>query len=468
MFFSRRGSEKHVVQTHHLSFEEHIDALNKDILTSIKARGLCAPASLRGAGSLTNKTFQTAATSASLCVNYLNLENASERERLLALQTALYEEYYGVYGILVERPFPFQRKSHDALFKEELEARLMSSIVFILSPPTIWPHSALLPGAERNTKTEVAYYELGLTYNSSDGFSQTRGRSLVSGKSLPYTNRVTEIKTEKPFHSSDILTILTPEHLYESVREILPETCVTSVPSRAVELNKLPEMLSICHNESLQCSVTVNAPDFETALLGLRNKKFSIHALRLHTPCDLTVRAVSNVEAKRDVVEQVNGTVMVQYDDGSGFVCMSKRHAQSKAPILKRIMHGPFALVEQLRSEQEVFRGLQGIQPVNTKNVHCYALSPIQVSLLERCGVRMYPTKYYHAINYPTEMHELVERIVTSPKQISEDAASTIQAAYRGFSARRVVGLYREKEAALKQAENEFQEASAKLSRLTT
>jgi hypothetical protein len=123
---------------------------------------------------LSNTVTQSQNVDGDICINYVNLNGATESEANLALNIAIEEEFTGVYGICLERQWPFQRFSSPKLVHLEATERLMQSVVFILTPPFKLP---ITTDKVRNAQkpTTIAFYEPGCD----EGFSQSRDRSLV-------------------------------------------------------------------------------------------------------------------------------------------------------------------------------------------------------------------------------------------------------------------------------------------------
>ena len=428
------------------SIRSFTDEQNKAILTSIAAYGLCPGGAPLGEPAL-NATYQSAKTENIICVNYMNLSDANHQEKKLAIRVAVHEEYCGIYGITTERSFPFQRKTDSVLFQKELSERIMSCMVFILPPPKLLPrNSTRIFGSQKTT--HIASYQHLDGRQDNDTFSQSRGDSLLPHDELAYTNRVTEIKTSKSFSKGEILAILVPRELVPLAHELFTDTQIIPVENKAITLKKLPQILDILLSEKMHTPVKVNAPNFEEALLGLPQKEYSIHAVRLHTTFDHTVRPVVGVEQNQALLSKAKAKIATVEADGSGFVFLSKKYSTSKKTVLAT-MDTMFGLspgaTRSLQKEDEIFEQFVSLRPLGSKISQAYKLNNAQVRYMHQLGVHIYAHQHYHVLNYPERLHTQVADINSNPEKISFMFATKIQAAYRGFFARSIITDYRNK-----------------------
>ena len=420
------------------------DEQNQAILRSIAAHGLCPGGAPLGEPAL-HATYQSAKTDNAICVNYMNLTGASHQEQKLAIKVAVHEEYCGVYGIATERSFPFQKKTDSVLFQKELSERVMSCMVFILPPPKLSPRNGKIFGSRQTT--HIAFYQLPDGSQNDDGFSQSRGGSLLADEDLSYTNRVTEIKTSKSFSKKEILVILVPKELVPLAQELFPHTQIIPVENKAITI-KLPQMLDILLNEKIHTPVKVNAPNFEGALLALPQKEYSIHAVRLHTTFDHTVRPVVGVEHNQAFLSKAKAKIAMVEADGSGFVFLSKKYATSKTAVISRMNKMPGVspgATQSLEKEDAIYKKFVSLRPLGAKISQAYKLNNAQVRYMHQLGVHIYAHQHYHVLSYPERLQAQVADIVSQPKKISFMFAAKIQAAYRGFFARSTITDYRNK-----------------------
>ena len=176
---------------------------NHEILSSIRAHGLVSPHKIRHV--LSNQTAQSNSVNGCICVNYVNLKDASSEEKNLAYAAAFDEEYLGVSGISLERNHPLQKINNPEIFHQEIQQRIIHQVVFVLAPPKLSPLRRIVHGGK--SPAEFAFYSS--TFD--DGFSQAREKSVFTNQNIPDCNRVTEIKTSVTFKSKDMIAILAPE-----------------------------------------------------------------------------------------------------------------------------------------------------------------------------------------------------------------------------------------------------------------
>lgn len=199
---------------------------------------------------LANPVLQIQSLSKTLCVNYIDLKGATAAETKTSIETACYEEYTGIFGILSERQHPFQSFKHAELMQEELIARLMNSIVLIVDSPQL-TRRVLQPGQfDLQVPTELAFYDDG-----NHAFGQRRGKQL-HGEKLPFTSRVTEITTGFSFKfkkGCPIQAILIPEPLFKLAQGIFADTSakLIPVPLQELSLKRIPTILEYMHGEAL-------------------------------------------------------------------------------------------------------------------------------------------------------------------------------------------------------------------------
>ncbi len=430
------------------------DATNA-IFLSVNERGL-RPLNMIPTTILTNPV--THANEGNICVNYVNLVLANEKDAALALDVAVNEEYCGIYGICLERQWPFQRFNSPELLKLEASERLMNSVVFILAPPEKNPEKSNEVHAAQKP-TQIAFYEKGKT--EPDGFSQSRGRSIITGKEAPYSNRVTEIKTIHQFTKKEVLAVLVPEHLQSMATAIFTTLPIIAVGTKILTLNSLPRILMYYHDELLKKPLTVEAPDYLDALNKFCAKKgtvhFSLHAVRLHTTFDFTVRPITQVKTAQRLIDSSCSSVAVNYEDDSAWLIVHKNFAIPKQKIITNLKERT-SLPERNLSKFE--KGCQSTMALCTEltklkgealfSIVHGELSFPQLSLLADLGVKVIKLDHFYALNYLPKVKKEVTNVVEQFKSIQESAALKIQSRIRGYCARTLFQKSIQEDAALK------------------
>jgi hypothetical protein len=266
------------------------------------------------------------------CVNYLDLSKCGASQLADAVHEAIWEEYTGVFGISLERAFPFSFPKNRLLVGQEIQQRLNANIVFVLEPPKKTAKNpqgvleTMKPGKKKGEFVPVVasdpmYY----LYETDDTFSRNRGNTLDLGPKKNIS-QVTEIKTTHAFTSQEIIAVLVPEILYERFSKELHEHFpgkVKKLPSVIKPINKLPEMLDIMHQEHIEAGMlNLSVPDYENTLkqLAQNRKRFALHAVRLHTEFDYTPRYIANLSNDSKLLAEANALVLKQNQDDSGWI----------------------------------------------------------------------------------------------------------------------------------------------------
>ncbi len=301
-----------------------------------------------------------------ISVNYVNLESRTEEEVRDAVHIAVFEETRGIFGIAHERVWPLHsplnalgNAKDQAAGLQEFSDRLSSTLVFILTPPQelrkltqkeideseIFQKMEMLPG------TSLAFYSL-YSIGHNDGLYQGRGRCLdeafLSNSQIKKTNAIVEIKTQLSFPYSSIQAILSPTKYLDEVNSVFaqyPRIKIIEVQSRPTAVNKVSDFLEIFYKESFfkkdeifrvdpkiysryQGPVQwVSAPDYEDALMKLQSsegKVFSIHAVRLPTKYDFSVRFIENSDSSEELLKKIKASVLQQYPSGAAWVAVNK------------------------------------------------------------------------------------------------------------------------------------------------
>lgn len=439
------------------------------VFQSINTNGLI-PLSNIPNSVLTNPVTQCQSLDGDICVNYVNLRQANPTESRLALSLAVEEEYCGIYGICLERQWPFQRFSSNELCRAEISARLLSSAVFILNPPQKKIGICTVNGGNR--PSEIASYEV-----NKDGFAQQRDRSVTTGLKMSYSNRVTEIKTPHKFRKNEIKAVLVPEHLLNMANEFFENLRIIPVASKVITLHAIPKILEYYHNEVLKNPVRVEAPDYLGAIHTFCDneqiKTFSLHAVRLHTNFDFIIRPISKVSDNEPLLLSTHAKIATKYDDDSAFIIVHKNYGQSKLNLIQRLRTNDF-LPEKYILKME--QGCQFSIDMNNKltqlkgelilsNVY-RELSDSQLSLLVDPAIKIMKTERFYVLAYPAVLECYVNKVVNK-FNLMQDAATKIQAYTRGARTRTFFEDYRQKQENLEIAKREFEVADEKLRNLS-
>ena len=443
---------------------------NKRIFESINTQGLCSYKKIQK--TITpNPVTQIQGLDGCICVNYVNLEGAGELDVQLALETAVSEEYCGVYGISLERQWPFQRIQSPALLQMEATERLMNSAVFVLQPPKKAKAEYEL---QYGHKAVVAFYELGGS-SLRDAFAQNRDKSVLTGKKIPHSARVTEIKTTKSFSMQEVLAILVPEHLFQMAESIF-KTNVISVPKKQQVLESIPEILHIYHDQKIDKPLRVDAPNYSDVLARFVREKqiteFSLHAVRLLTNFDFVTRKIVGVSRNQPLLKNANAHIMRHDSDDSAWISVHKVYGRSKEDMIARLERNqslPRTHLDRVRLaakySTDIFDQLSR-QTGDGVLSYVYQLSKPQREILEKMGIEIVQLPFADAIHYPRELTHKVTQVTQDFKTITE-SAQKIQSIYRGFWARKVICELQEKKSAFAQAESELAKALVAINKLS-
>lgn len=441
------------------------------VFTSIQEKGLVSPKARRGE-ILTTLGAGTNRLDENLCVNYVNLSAASKAETTVALEAALYEEYLGVSGISLERQWPFQRASSATLLPAEITERLMNNILFIIKPPKIHPLTTKVHGG--HTPAKIAFYDPA----KKDGFSQARGRNLLTGAPIEACARVTEIKTTKAFAKADLLGVLVPEHLYALASGIFTDLEVIPVPTRAHRLHALPEILKIYFDETLHHPMDIGMPDYFAALSELITRKalpeFSLHAVRLHSEFDFIARPITTVSTQAELLAKVNAKIVQDLGDDRAWVVVHKHYGTSQKKLLQTLAEKgvlPLEYLTQLAlSSQpsiELFDALSALKgPLVMSNIYS-ELTPPQIQYLVNLKMDLIKTGSFYVIQYPKPQAAQIIKVIDDFPKIQVEAATQIQALYRGHRCRFFVSEYKKAAAQLALAQQAFDKAAESLSKIS-
>ncbi len=446
---------------------------NQAVFESISQNGLCA-ASKIPSKILINNAVQTPDLTKNICVNYVNLTDADDNARRLALETAVLEEYCGIYGISLERQWPFQRFENIDLFKQEAFERLMNCVVFILKPPTLGKIMARPSGAPK--ACEISFYEFG---QENDDVAHQRDKNLLTGQTHPYTHRVTEIKTTHIFQLAEMQAILAPTHLVKDIKSVFKGINVIPVADKPMTFRSTPTISNHFHNEAIREPITLNAPDFLETLLALTAEKsmqkFSIHAVRLNTTFDFTLRPIAALSKHQPLLKKVHAQVFGEGPDDFGWTIVHKNYGISKAKLLKYLTETEALPPEYLSNVglamKPFFPLFDELSKAKGELVinNVYAnLSKPQTALLKKMGVSIVLHNEFYVLSYPPTIKQQVSRIVNDFKSLENQSATKIQASFRGFWTRRVMEEVKSAKHQLTLAKEVLDRAEDKLNKLSS
>ncbi len=412
-------------------------------LISIRDHGL-APLNKQPNHSLSNPTLNIQSIEGNICVNHVNLTNATTQEINTALHVAVHEEYCGIYGIAMERQWGLQRFNDEKTRLQEMEERLQSCIVFILDPPGKLPVETSVHG-NNNQLTKISHYEFfGIANPSSDGFSQVRGRSLVA-QPIAQTNRVTEIKTVHTFNQQEIRAALVPAHLMNLAKDIFANTPIKliEVPSVAKEFTSFPEILTILHDEKHNQKFTANCPDFSETLRQVITqdstmKNFALHAVRLHTSFDFMPRYVLHYQQHSDFINKNHGMIL-STNGNNAWIIFHKSVCTSKQKTTERLQHSFPQLVEKIvastKQQEEQFKLLKSFQ--GEFELFCYfkSITAEKIAELKSQKTALLACEHYviFAFKDQTEKQKILQAL-NAPKPEKNTAMINTPAVATNFS----------------------------------
>lgn len=442
----------------------------RESLESINKVGL-RPLSQIESHVLVNPVTQIQRLDDNICVNYVNLSGATKAEVASVLEIAITEEYCGVYGISLERQWPFQRFSSPDLLEKEASERLMNCVVFVLKPPILSSITYTLPGTKR--PTELAFYQVD---GELDGFSQQRGKSLVATTDAhSISNRITEVKTNHSFPREEMLAVLVPEHMMKIASSIYKDIKIIPVPTKLQRFTSIPEILSKFHDETITAPLVMHAPDFlstlSTFIAGRKIEKFSLHAVRLHTTFDFVVRPMINLSKNEELRDAIHARLFKHSaEEDNGWIVIHKNWGLSKQPLFDALVWKrelPQGHIDKMRlavaPNEELYRQLIKTKgPVSIN--HIYAdLSKGQLVLLDKLDVHVVKHAHYYVISSRPEVKPKVTEIIDNFESIQSLCATKIQSVFRGFFARKTVEHFKAKQDELARAQDKFNVAEAKL-----
>lgn len=440
---------------------------NIKILASIDEHGL-RPLSQISPDILTNPVLQTQDLDGNICVNYLNMEKASPQERIEAIQVAIFEEYCGVYGICLERQWPFQRFTSQPLLHQEMSERLNHSIVFMLRPP----------GLYKGVYSSLSSYSVA-SYTSdhdrpADGVTQNRGRNLLDC-SKDSCGRISEIKTTHHFSKADIFAAFVPEPLCEIAREVLKDIQIVPVTSCTKTFKAIPEILAIFHDHVLDKEVSLSIPDYFSSISSYINEKriteCSLHAVRMHTQFDFITRRIESVDLSADLLKEISAKVHHVDPDQSAWITVHKNYGLSKEKLINKLRKN-FAennfenyfhkIIEANRSSMALIEKLIKAKGKDCLTYLYQSLTPYQIRSLENIRVKVIQQSFCYVLSFKKTVQKRVEEILDSHRQ----PAIYLQALFRGFFVRKVINQYKQKREQLAIAQLEYRQAERAFNQL--
>ena len=426
---------------------QHIAELQQS-LRSIYQHGLVPLSDIPREAARPNAALGTNETLKSICVNRLDLRNLSDAKRQEAIKIAVFEEYTGIAGIALERQWRFHNSLIPEIFTAELAARLESSVVFVLKPPTI----------------------VDKVYDRTDGYQTSNARrGLLNSDVMLETECIAEIKTVHRFKLSEILAILVPETLLPYVQQIFGKLdCkIVSVKMKQDKM-RLPIILEYLHQEKIK-HTPVLVPDYESALVALTASKafanITLHTVRLHTQFDFVPMYIEDLNKHSRLLALVEAKTIQVVPDGSGWVSVHKSTGTSKQALLFNLrlrFYSDPARVEQFRKtfflHQSIYEKLATARGCYVEIEIYDKLSSFQLLQLKKNGATVYRHPPFYSVGFEGKREPSISRIIQSTPAC---AAEEIQKIYRGHHARVLFSTHKQNLDRLRRAQIQVQEAMA-------
>jgi len=441
--------------------KKYTQKLNQGTLNSIAKLGIVPFSKIKdclasGVG------FGSDETQSNVCVNFIQLDKCkNKKEQSIAIKTALWEEYTGVFGISLERPWPLQFPQQHLLIAEQIKLRLCNNVIFVLSPPT---NPSIIPYKINSDSTiDVCYeYQTNLPFKqvSADGYNQSRGEFLIDYPEC-VTTKVTEIKTKHEFSIQEMIAILVPTDLIDLVQNAFKGKDVKIIPvpmtSEYIALRKIPEILKTLHGQCITEGSFYLVPDYESVLteqISPAYKRFSLHAVRLQTDFDIQIRYIENISFMMDNIKKTQAKIVAIYQqDNSGWIFV---HASKLLKLNeKRMQEIQKHLPQYKRSDASIDLKCRD-ELLNAKGscamINYYdKLNDRQQEGLFGLGVKAIYTLYGTILSVPDKHKEIIkanlEQAVVVGLQIilekSQKAAVKIQSLYRGGCSRELFKQYK-------------------------
>jgi hypothetical protein len=350
------------------------------------------------------------------------------------------------------------------LLMQEIQARITHQVLFILQPPSLLPFRGKPFDAQDSV--DLAYY----SPKRDDGFSQARSKSVFTGADIPFCSNVTEIKTDKDFsiEKKDVIAILVPEHLVETCHEIFSATGIDiiSVSSSQKTLRCLPQILEMSFKETLTDPLSLHVPKYATVLDAYcqQNKisHFSLHAVRLNTDSDFTLRPIANGHLHQAVLKSVHARIAHQNEDGLAWAVIHKKYGQSKDELIKNLgKHLPAAHMESFlrinRRSMDNFKQLASLKGEHLINMTYVTLQSGQVDFLLKHGIDLARTPYYFMMHCSKEKTPLLKKVIDEFETIQQEQATVIQSHVRGYHCQKFFKGYQKAKHKMEAAQYEME-----------
>jgi hypothetical protein len=437
------------------SLQAYVDKLNSNIFDSIAQNGLVPLGSI-DKKCLVNFVLGTSPkVQQNICVNYLDLQGCNEKKINAAITVALWEEYTGLFGISLERAWPFSSCQQQNIFIDQVKQRIFQNIVFVLKPPAEKVIACKIPNT--NKSIQVCYQKN--NFFSTDGFSQVRGLFLT-GSSDVTSEHVTEIKTEKHFSSDDILAVLVPEHLMALAKKYFPDSFnIITVPMAKphVALSRIPTILSLLHGQLVAegGALTCPAPDYEKILkekIIPQYGNFSLHAVRLITPYDISMRYIDNLSNTQKILEATQAEIVTRYADGSGWALVHASQVfKPSDKAVKRLASASAGIsVDKFTLERvnAIFRdGLMAAKGSHAMINYFDTLNEQARRNLSALGIKGVALNGYTVLSMPEQykdqIHKDMNAVLREGEARLKAAATCLQNLVRGHQVRTLIMQYK-------------------------
>jgi len=325
------------------------DTYNRESMKSLKRMGISPYNDLTKLKHKPNFVISPVTIRNTVCLNYFNLQDISPQEVEDALKVGVWEEYYGIIGISLERAWPLHHDNREFICKE-FQQRMSSNIVFVLKPPMYHVmQSGIVRGSMKNEGAPVGVYTNTKDW-SNYSFAATRGNPLIHP--TVRTSRMTEMKVSIKFSLKEhVLAILVPENLHKTALKEFKEDFnvnqIICVKEKEFEIVRVPQTLTMLQkdngeyvrNSIKKNRVKVKLPDYEKALakIAKEHPRFSLHAVRLYSELDFMPRYIHNIKNHRDFITSHGGKIGPIESDGSGWAIVHKSIGVSLLPSIRRI-----------------------------------------------------------------------------------------------------------------------------------
>jgi hypothetical protein len=399
---------------------------------SILKNGICPLSALSIEDSFPNPTLGVRQVMETVSVNYINFTHSwmTQESKNNIIKIATFDEYTGIYGIPLERRWPFQSVKKNKISLAEISQRLCASVVFVLNAKQ----------ADIQKQIEI----IGLQKKSS-----ARKDPLV-GTKIPqdiYTeNSIIEIKTPHVFPLEEWLAVLVPQPLVDLATSIFKgKVQIIPVPIKTIKLNKLPDILKFLHLETLGAPTEAAAPQYDKILKEFIEKEklteFLLHAVRLNTPLDFNYWYFDDLKNHQKLISKLRGKIVQKNTSESGWVKFHKSLAtQTTRQGLEKTLSKVFEdILAANRSNQQSYLELLKVKKsqITTEKRHIYGKLPAEkIGFLESIGVQILPVHGYWILAFSKSFTPKVEEIINkNPKELKaklkNESTKVLQSAIR-------------------------------------